>query len=333
MSLPSGQIQYQLAHIHEDRASEIVISHAVLLPLAVIAVVARFIARRLCRAHIGLDDYMIVVALLAAIGEATGALLCVANGGAKHAVTVKDPIKLNKLILVTEAFYIPGVTAVKLSALLLYRRIFPSKNFRRILWIVGGAIICYTIPQPPILIFQCVPISGAWDPAVHIRAKCVPLNDIFTAFGSLNVVTDIITLSLPLPLIWRLQINKVQKFQLFGTFLLGYFVCVVSIIRVLKIKQLSPTDPGWTDVDPCVWSLVEVCVAIVCACLPTFRVLFNRLILQKRVGSSAYLVDMPRYPSSTTNERQADFRSKDSAAQVEVANVVPNNWVQVPACE
>lgn len=104
MSLPPSEVQYQLAHIHEDRASAIIISHAVLLPLAVIAVVARFIARRLCKAHIGLDDYMIVVALvrlscrrtllvpeyiglripadramctkLSAIGEATGAVLC-----------------------------------------------------------------------------------------------------------------------------------------------------------------------------------------------------------------------------------------------------------------
>lgn len=123
-------------------------------------------------------------------------------------------------------------------------------------------------------------------------------------------------------------------------------MCVVSIIRVLEIKKLSLTDPGCTlsiqpplrchadklsgtDVDPCVWSLVEVCVAIVCACLPTFRVLFNKLILQKRVGSSTYLVDMPRYPSPTTNERQAGFRDKHSGAQDEVANVIPDNWVQV----
>ena len=64
MALPSSEVQYQLAHIHEDRASAIVISHAVVLPLAVIAVVARFISRHLCKAHIGVDDYMIVVALV-----------------------------------------------------------------------------------------------------------------------------------------------------------------------------------------------------------------------------------------------------------------------------
>ena len=40
--------------------------------------------------------------------------------------------------------------------------------------------------------------------------------------ASMNVATDIMTLSLPLPLLWHLQINKVQKYQLIGIFLLGY---------------------------------------------------------------------------------------------------------------
>ena len=127
-------------------------------------------------------------------------------------------------------------------------------------------------------------------------------------------------------------------------------MCVVSIIRVPKVKKLSLTDPGCmppvqpplrcnadkvsgTDVDACVWSMVEVCVAIVCACLPTCRVLFSRLVLRKRVDSVPYLVDMPRYPSLTADERRPGFRSKYIGAQVEIVNVVRENWAQVPACE
>ena len=131
-------------------------------------------------------------------------------------------MNLFQLILITEAFYTPAITAVKLSALLLYRRIFPSNEFRKILWVVAGIILCYTIPQQAITIFQCDPISGAWDPAVHIRAKCVPLGIIFVTMASMNVATDIMTLSLPLPLLWHLQMNKMHKFQLIGIFLLGY---------------------------------------------------------------------------------------------------------------
>ncbi len=75
MATPS-EIEYQLAHVNDDRASDIVISHAVVLPLAVIAVFFRFISRRLCKARIEADDYMIIAALFFAIGEATGGLLC-----------------------------------------------------------------------------------------------------------------------------------------------------------------------------------------------------------------------------------------------------------------
>ena len=66
MSLSPSEIQYQLAHIRDDRASAIVISHAIVLPLAVIAVAARFMSRRLCKAYIGADDYTIVMALVSA---------------------------------------------------------------------------------------------------------------------------------------------------------------------------------------------------------------------------------------------------------------------------
>ena len=87
-----------------------------------------------------------------------------------------------------------------------------------------------------------------------------------------------------------------------------------------------------TDVDPCVWSMVEVCVAIVCACLPTFKVLFNRLIRPKRVSTStAYIVDMPRYPALTTDEHRSDYRSKESESQVAIVKRVHDNWVQVRA--
>ena len=126
-----------------------------------------------------------------------------------------------QLIFITEAFYPPGITAVKFSVLLLYHRIFPSERFRKILWIVGGIILCYTIALEACIMFQCSPISGVWDPAVHARAKCIPLHVVTVSMASMNVLTDITTLCLPLPLIWRLQIDRARKFQLVAIFLLG----------------------------------------------------------------------------------------------------------------
>lgn len=65
MALPNTQeIQYQLAHIHEDRSNDIVVSHAICIVIAVVAVVLRFASRRLCKAPILADDFMTIVALV-----------------------------------------------------------------------------------------------------------------------------------------------------------------------------------------------------------------------------------------------------------------------------
>ena len=65
MAPPNAQeIQYQLAHIHQDRSNDIVISHAICIVIAVVAVVLRFSSRRLCKAPILADDFMTIVALV-----------------------------------------------------------------------------------------------------------------------------------------------------------------------------------------------------------------------------------------------------------------------------
>ena len=65
MAVPNpAEVQYQLEHIHEDRSSDIVISHIICMTLATAAVLLRFTSRRLCKAAILADDYMIIVALV-----------------------------------------------------------------------------------------------------------------------------------------------------------------------------------------------------------------------------------------------------------------------------
>ena len=61
-------------------------------------------------------------------------------------------------------------------------------------------------------------------------------------------------------------------------------VCVVSIYRICKIAELSLEDGPWTDVEPAIWSIVEVCVGILCACLPTFRPLFVSAFQSRQRG-------------------------------------------------
>lgn len=48
-------------------------------------------------------------------------------------------------------------------------------------------------------------------------------------------------------------------------------VCVASVIRVPYIAHISLVDPSWSDIDGVIWSVVELNLGIVSACLPTLR--------------------------------------------------------------
>lgn len=115
--------------------------------------------------------------------------------------------------------YIIAIAMAKSSVLLFYRRIFPNPRFHIILRIVGGFIICYSIVQLLVFIFQCRPVQGAWDP--FVKAECVQINDLFVVMSAFDVLTGVTTLCLPIPLIWQLQVSKRNRIQLMSIFILG----------------------------------------------------------------------------------------------------------------
>lgn len=63
-TLSPTEIEYELAHIHDNRAPDLVISAAICIVLAITAVVLRLLARRLSKVRILADDYMIIFALV-----------------------------------------------------------------------------------------------------------------------------------------------------------------------------------------------------------------------------------------------------------------------------
>lgn len=55
-------------------------------------------------------------------------------------------------------------------------------------------------------------------------------------------------------------------------------MCIVSIIRAPKVRDVSLADATWSDDDGIIWSIVELNVGVVSACLPTLRPLVNFLL-------------------------------------------------------
>ena len=54
-------------------------------------------------------------------------------------------------------------------------------------------------------------------------------------------------------------------------------VCITSILRLFTIHELGDSDPTYTNVSSAIWTSVECSMAVICACLPTYKPLFRCL--------------------------------------------------------
>ena len=63
-SLPPEEAQYQLARIHESKTALVVVTYAICLPIMVLAIVMRFVSRRIGRTKYGADDWVMLLGLV-----------------------------------------------------------------------------------------------------------------------------------------------------------------------------------------------------------------------------------------------------------------------------
>lgn len=109
---------------------------------------------------------------------------------------------------------------VKASILYLYQRVFfVSRNFIRTAWAVGLFVFGYSGILAVAATLQCFPLRHIWDPNVGGYCLAIPLAS--TILAAFNVLTDIIILIMPLPILWKMQTAKKEKLQIMGIFLLG----------------------------------------------------------------------------------------------------------------
>jgi hypothetical protein len=135
-----------------------------------------------------------------------------------------------------------SVCFIKLSVLAFYARIFPLPWVRRTSICLGSFIVLATTTKVMGDIFQCIPVDKAWNP--HIHAKCIDFVGLVIVSGVLNIVTDLIILAIPMPLLWSLSVEKVKKWELTGMFLVGGLVCVISVVRLPIVQKLKTNDPS-----------------------------------------------------------------------------------------
>ena len=134
---------------------------------------------------------------------------------------------LVKVAIINITLWLAIAAATKASLLLLYYRIFsPSKRFRLAVRVGAVVVFCQWFSLTLATIFQCRPLAAFWNRTI-LDANCIDLPRFTIASGVLNLLTDVLILCLPIPMVWGLNTTKTQKFTLTGIFLLGILYVVL----------------------------------------------------------------------------------------------------------
>ncbi|KAI9852612.1 MAG: hypothetical protein M1838_000060 [Thelocarpon superellum] len=215
------------------------------------AVVLRFWSQRLIKARLHWDDYTMLASLVLMFGLWTIFILMYWYFRVgKHEITVSPSMGESGLLMlyIGQVLYCFTYSLIKISILLLYHRLFVLPWFRLCTKICLGFVICFIVGGTAASIFTCNPIDGFWK--MYVPATCIDALAVYYATSSINLVTDLIILVLPMPVIWSLKVPRRQKYVLCAIFVLGSGVLIATIFRIVALREVDDSDLTCADIEP-----------------------------------------------------------------------------------
>lgn len=110
----------------------------------------------------------------------------------------------------------------KSSILFFYARVFGNIEtwFSRTVWVMQILNAACFVSTAFLNIFGCKPVVHAWD--IHVQGTCADIIKMYIGGEVPDLFTDLVILTMPIPLIWRLQLKISRKIQAVVAFLCGY---------------------------------------------------------------------------------------------------------------
>jgi hypothetical protein len=208
--------------------------------------------------------------------------------------------------------YKTSINLTKCSILLLYIRIFSNVRwFKYACYFLTGAVALYGTASVTATIFQCTPVSRAYNKG--IPGVCIDNQKFWWANAGFSVATDLLILLIPMPLIYQLQIQRIQKMALVLVFGLGGFVVITSCLRMTTINIASTSPDSTYDIASTMWTVIEMNVALVCACLPMVRPLIVKIFPRLMPKSSSNKYGNTASKSGFSNRGYIMSHSQDRA--------------------
>lgn len=82
-------------------------------------------------------------------------------------------------------------------------------------------IACFTLPLTGLTAFQCIPISAIWDLEARANARCIDYIAVLRLAIVSEIIIEVVLFSMPIRIVWSLQMRTSKKIQLTIFFGLG----------------------------------------------------------------------------------------------------------------
>ncbi|CRL20550.1 unnamed protein product [Penicillium camemberti] len=259
----------------------VVIVTSAFMGLAVLTVALRLYTRVYVVKAPGLDDLIIIGALLVDLAFFAFIILEREYGiGVPVSELSTDEIQRQLFWLwLSVPFYNMTMVLAKFSALTLFTRLFRPRPFRLATYILMGCLVVIGLWTTLSGFFFCNPVHAFWSPSEEVRKiKCLPSGPVWFTNAALQTVTDLVILILPMPLLWRLQLPKRQKWGIIVVLGLGIIIVATSCARIYPLSiMVAGGDFTYANAQTALWSFLEANVSIICVCLPPLHPLLSRM--------------------------------------------------------
>ncbi|ESZ91286.1 integral membrane protein [Sclerotinia borealis F-4128] len=335
---------------------EVLWLHVTMGLAAAVAVGLRFYARKLTKAKLQWDDWIIVAAVLFVWGDAICTIIeyrPYIRRVPKAQLPIKDQTELMVVSFISIVFTVFAEVVTRFSVIYLYYRLFSVKRWLHYSLIADGVIsIIWLFAVIFASALECKPIKANFD--ASIKGKCLNTQSGFFISELLNMLLDLALIAMPIPIILKLKLPLRERVAIAGIFMTGGLqvlsrllviqstnwkssTIVTSVLRL--VKGYNPDgDTSITGLSHLsIWTGLHLGFAIICACLPVFRVyiprngLFSskmRLVYTAVSGwvgrSSSHnksTASLPKYmrkpsDSSDNNKDSQEFRYAHATPQV-----------------
>ncbi|KAJ0159162.1 hypothetical protein CTA2_10207 [Colletotrichum tanaceti] len=258
---------------NDDRAPLLIGVAAGFLTLTLVFVVLRFYVRAIVIKKWGPDDSLVVISYILAL--ITGVVFCVCTtvGLGRHIWTIPIEVQQASRRLITSAnlSYHGSFIMIKMAFLFQYRRVFALPKFTLCCDIMVGFISIFGIAVIVSFIVISIPM---WRGDTFAQER-YDKEMWWLATACVHLVTDIILFLMPIPMLSKLRLKRAQKAALIVSFGLGFVTTCISVVRISTLPHVFTRDVTWDVIPALVWSVIELCCAVICACIPTLRPLMR----------------------------------------------------------